>query len=60
MLLAYGDERAYGGNTGYQDDPERVYRYNNFVPNHHQLHAGDVVVLCGRALMCAVRQTGHR
>lgn len=37
------DERQYGGNTGYNDDVERIYRYDSSVPNHKQLAQGDLI-----------------
>ncbi|MFM0089019.1 HNH endonuclease signature motif containing protein [Paraburkholderia sediminicola] len=44
-LLAVDGERQYGGNTGYQDDPSQVYRYDSFVANHQQVSENDVVVI---------------
>lgn len=51
LLLAFGDERQYAGNLGYDDDPSRVYRYDSFVPNHRQLAEGDLVLLRGRSAL---------
>lgn len=48
LLITVGDERQYGGNLGYQDELEHVYRYDSDVPNHKQLRSGDVVVLRDR------------
>jgi len=45
LLLAYGDRRAYSGNVGYDDVPNRTYRYDSLVPNHKQLTVDDLVVL---------------
>jgi hypothetical protein len=42
-LLSIEGTRQYGGNTGYDDDPGRVYRYDSGVPNHLQLQPGDIV-----------------
>ncbi|WP_413658607.1 HNH endonuclease [Paraburkholderia phenoliruptrix] len=44
-LLAVDGARQYGGNTGYQDDPSLVYRYDSFVANHQQVSTNDVVVI---------------
>lgn len=44
-LLAVDGARQYGGNTGYQDDPSLVYRYDSFVANHQQVSKNDVVVI---------------
>jgi hypothetical protein len=48
LVLCYGDERAYAGNVGYSDDPDRLYRYDSDVPNHKQLARGDVLFLLDR------------
>ena len=37
------EARQYGGNTGYLDETQRVYRYDSSVPNHKQLATGDLV-----------------
>lgn len=44
-LLTFGDDRQYGGNAGYDDDPKSVYKYDSKVPNHKKLAEGDFVVL---------------
>lgn len=44
-LTALGDNRQYGGNTGYRDDPRRTYRYDSNVPNCRQLAEGDLVFI---------------
>lgn len=45
MLLTLGDDRIYRGNSGYDDDPRSVYRYDSSVQNWKNLHEGDYVVL---------------
>lgn len=45
MLLTIGDDRTYRGNSGYDDDPTSVYRYDSSVQNWKNLHEGDYVVL---------------
>jgi len=47
-LISLGDDRQYGGNTGYRDDPTRTYRYDSTVPNHRQLAVGDLVFIRDR------------
>lgn len=47
-LLTISGDRQYGGNTGYGDDPERVYRYDSEVANSRQVSEGDLVVLRDR------------
>lgn len=45
LLLAVGTDRAFGGNDGYKDEPDRHYRWDSTVPNHAKLGQGDIVVL---------------
>lgn len=45
LLLAVGDNRAFGSNDGYEDEPESHYRWDDTVANHAQIRAGDAVVL---------------
>lgn len=45
MVIAVGDDRTYRGNTGYADDPSRIYRYTDSVQNHRQLHPGHLVLI---------------
>ena len=47
LFLAYGDDRAYGGNNGYQDGFDR-YSYDSHVPNWKQVKVGDLAVIAGR------------
>lgn len=37
--------RQYGGNTGYSDEVQQVYRYDSSVANHKQIAEGDLVFL---------------
>jgi len=53
-LTALGDDRQYGGNAGYQDDPRRIYRYDSHVPNCRQLAAGDLVFIRDRKFLTGV------
>ncbi|WP_309895294.1 HNH endonuclease signature motif containing protein [Archangium sp.] len=45
MVLSLGSEREYAGNVGYDDELERVYRYDSLVPNHLQIAEGDLLIL---------------
>jgi putative restriction endonuclease len=45
LALSLGAEREYAGNVGYDDDLDKVYRYDSFVPNHRQLAEGDLLIL---------------
>jgi ribosomal protein L37AE/L43A len=44
-LLTLGDQRQYGGNQGYADDPEVCYRYDSSVANSRQVSEGDLVLV---------------
>lgn len=48
-LLTISGVRQYGGNTGYDDDPEAVYRYDSNVANHRQVEPGDIVFIRSRS-----------
>ncbi|MFJ6935917.1 HNH endonuclease [Streptomyces sp. NPDC101132] len=45
LVLAVGEDRQHGGNDGYDDDPSRHYSWDDTVPNHANLKAGDVIAL---------------
>lgn len=53
-LISISAGRQYGGNEGYADDPTRIYRYDNRVPNHKRLKSGDVVFLRDAARVIGV------
>ena len=42
------EDRQYGGNTGYDDDPTRVYPYDSKVPNCKRISSGDIVLVRNR------------
>ncbi|MGW5305311.1 HNH endonuclease [Streptomyces griseoluteus] len=44
LLLATGEDRSRGGD-GYDDVPSRHYSWDDTVPNHAALQAGDVIAL---------------
>ncbi|MEU0667816.1 HNH endonuclease signature motif containing protein [Streptomyces lavendulocolor] len=44
-MLAVGGERQHGGNDGYDDDPSRHYSWDDTVPQHGNIAAGDVIAL---------------
>lgn len=48
IFLAIESGRQWGGNVGYADDPEQLYRFDSNVPNHLQVSPGDVVVIRSR------------
>jgi len=43
--IALGDERQYGGNSGYDDDLTTKYSFDSNIANHKQLSKGDLIVL---------------
>lgn len=45
LLLAVGENRAFGSNDGYRDEPESHYRWDSTVPNHARLKAGHPIAL---------------
>ena len=47
-LTAISGEKQWGGNTGYEDDPTRLYRYDSQVANHKRMKVGDIVVIRDR------------
>lgn len=52
LLVTVPDgERSYQGNTGYDDDQTRLYRYDSNVPNSKRLAKGDLVVLRGKTVV---------
>lgn len=55
-LLTISGARQYGGNTGYDDDPEAVYRYDSDVANHRQVEAGDIVFIRSRSEVLGVAE----
>lgn len=53
-LTALGDDRQYGGNIGYVDDPQHTYRYDSNVPNSRQLAVGDLVFIRDRKSLTGI------
>ena len=49
ILLSFGADRQYGGNTGYADQAATSYAYTDRVANHKQLEVGDMVAVRSRA-----------
>lgn len=44
LVSAFGDERQYAGNTGYDDEITKVYRYDSNVSTWKGVNRGDIVV----------------
>ncbi len=55
-LLTIDGVRQYGGNTGYIDDPEAVYRYDSDVANHLRVQVGDVVFVRSRSEVLGIAE----
>lgn len=45
LLLAVGENRAFGSNDGYEDEPDAHYKWDDTVNNHAKISVGDSVVL---------------
>jgi putative restriction endonuclease len=43
--IAVGDDRQYGGNSGYDDELTSKYSFDSNVANHKQVSKGDLIVL---------------
>jgi hypothetical protein len=50
-LISIAEERQYGGNRGYEDDPRRIYRFDSSVANHLQISQDDLVFIRTRDLV---------
>lgn len=59
LLMAYGADRVYGGNEGYADDVSSYYEYDDDVPNHKRLRAGNLVVICGKKQVLGYARIEH-
>lgn len=45
LLLAAGEDRVYGGNEGYTDDPDSTYEWDSTVANSAEIQVGDQIAL---------------
>lgn len=48
LLLAVGENRAFGSNDGYRDEPDAHYAWDSTVPNHARLMPADRRTQAGR------------
>jgi len=55
-LLTISGVRQYGGNTGYDDDPQAVYRYDSNVANHRRVKPGDIVFIRSRSEVLGISE----
>ena len=54
LVITLGDDRQYGGNAGYSDEPSRLYRYDSAVANHKQVSVGDLFFVRDKAHLLGV------
>ncbi|MCL1870571.1 MAG: HNH endonuclease [Promicromonosporaceae bacterium] len=54
LLMAAGDDRSHGGNTGYDDQVDAYYSYDSEVQNYRNIRVGDVVALWDKARLLGV------
>jgi putative restriction endonuclease len=45
LVLAFGEERSYGGNVGYEEDFRTLYRFDSDVQNHKQVRRGSIMLI---------------
>lgn len=45
LCLVAGEDRAFGGHDGYDDDPSSRYVSDHTIPNTRRMRAGDVIVV---------------
>src|SRR5690606_35332214 len=53
-FLVIAGRRQYAGNAGYNDDPEKLYRFDSAVGNSGQVAPGDLVALRDRHAVMGV------
>ena len=54
LLTLSDEERQHAGNTGYDDDLQRLYRWDSTVSNSKRLRSGDIAVLRSKAQLLGV------
>jgi DNA-directed RNA polymerase subunit RPC12/RpoP len=59
LALAVGDNRQHGGNDGYSDNPSVHYLWDDTVPNHGKVRAGDAIILWDKNLLLGVSVIEH-
>jgi putative restriction endonuclease len=53
-FITIDDDRQYAGNSGYEDEPRRLYRYDSHVGNHKNVAVGDIAILRTRDTVCGI------
>lgn len=56
ILKTKGNQSAFGGNTGYDDNPTSHYVYDTTVPNHDKLQEQDFVVIANKKYILGFAQ----
>lgn len=54
LLMAAGENRGHGGNSGYDDQIDAYYSWDSNVPNHKSLAVGDPVALWDKERLLGV------
>lgn len=54
LMLAAGEDRSHGGNEGYDDDPARLYRWDDTVPNHASPAVGHIIAIWNKTGLLGV------
>jgi ribosomal protein S27AE len=54
LLMAAGDNRGHGGNSGYDDQVDAYYSWDSNVPNHKNLAVGDPIALWDKERLLGV------
>lgn len=54
LLMAAGDNRGHGGNSGYDDQFDTYYSWDSNVPNHKNLRVGDPIALWDKERLLGV------
>src|SRR5438045_2078609 len=59
VILTFGGDRQYGGNSEYEDSSSEYYRYDSFVANHRQVRRGDIAIVCDEHFVVGASQIDH-
>lgn len=54
LLMAAGDDRQHGGNTGYDDQADVYYSWDSTVNNYGNIHVGDTVAIWDKQRLLGV------
>ena len=54
LLMAAGDDRQHGGNTGYDDQADAYYSWDSTVNNYGQIRIGDTVAIWDKRKLLGV------